>query len=778
MRSLLHTGVAALAICPLWASPAFAQDVPAKPATKAEAGQSEPSLLDDIVVTAQKREQNIQDVGIAISAFSGELGRSLGWRDSEAIASQTPGLVATSFSGGSSTGLFSIRGISQNDFADHQEAPSAVYVDGVYQATTSQTTSELFDVDRVEVLRGPQGTLFGRNATGGLVHIITKRPTDRFEGYANLTYARFDQVRAEGAVSGAIANGVRGRLSFLTDNANGYFRNTNVGTPAVRSYVFGGYPGRSDLPSDDLRGRNHQNFRAQLEFDLGSTTVLGLAVHYGRVNRVGNGYDHVPAPNGVEDFSATDFYGSPFDPRPNAEAPNVGGFVDKRSITYQANLNAKLGDIDLVTILSYSNSKKTYLEDVDASIYNISSFGTAQNTDIFTAEARLSGTHGAFNWTAGYYYLNIDGNYFSTFQFPAVTGASGAGVFDGFGYGIDLDYSLKTEAHALFGQVEFSVTDQLKLIGGLRWTNDRKNFNILAQCVNDPDPSVAPNTTCQDFILGGGFIIDDGRTALRRENSFLTWKAQLEYKPNEDLLFYAGYNRGVKAGSFSAPLDGFLTANQLSFRPEKLDAYEVGVKADIIRGLARFNASAFYYDYKDYQAFVFVGIASIVRNYASTIYGGEAELNLSPGQGLEIRGGLSLLNARVKNVEVGPNIFADQRTILAPDVAANWLIRKEFKLGSTRSLSFQYDGNYTGRQQYNTLNSALASGPGYTLMNARATYSFELGSAADAELAVFVRNLLDTANQTYGFDTSAFFGNAIRVYGPPRIVGASLNIKF
>ena len=160
------------------------------------------AILEEVVVTAQKREQNLQDVGVSISAFTGDQARALGWNNSEDIAAQTPGLVTASFAGDSTVSIFSVRGVGQNDFADHQEAPTAMYVDGVYIANTGAAGFQMFDVDRVEVLRGPQGTLFGRNATGGLMHIINKKPTEEFEGYADLTLGDFDQVRFEGAVSG------------------------------------------------------------------------------------------------------------------------------------------------------------------------------------------------------------------------------------------------------------------------------------------------------------------------------------------------------------------------------------------------------------------------------------------------------------------------------------------------------------------------------------------------------------------------------------------------
>ena len=733
--------------------------------------------VDQITVTAQKREQSAQDVGIAISAFSGDQVEKLGWRDSEAIAIQTPGLIATSFSGGSSTGLFSIRGISQNDFADHQEAPSAVYVDGVYLATTSQTTSELFDVDRVEVLKGPQGTLFGRNATGGLVHIINKAPTEEFEGYGKVTVAEFNQIKVEGAVSGAISETVRGRLSFLTDNADGYFENRNVGVQPARDNAFGGFPAASEDGGEDFRGRDHQNVRAQLDVDVAENAVLGFTLNYGVVDNIGNAYDTVPTPAGVIDLSTTDFYGTPVIADVNAEAPNIRGFVDKESISYTGDFNYSGDGWDLVAIVNYTESEKTYQEDDDGGPFNVATFGTDQDASTLTGELRLNGQSGDLNWTAGYYYLNIDGDFFGTFQFPAVTGASGPGVFDGFGYGIDLDYMLETNAHALFAQMEYDLSDQLKVILGGRWTSDSKDYSILASCVDDPDPAVAPNTTCVDFILGGGFVIDAGLTTLEKNDDFFTWKAQLEYSPSDNVLLYAGYNRGVKAGSFTAPLDGFLTVGELGFEPEKLDAYEIGLKSDLFDNRLRFNASGFYYDYTDYQGFVFVGLASVVRNFEAEIYGAEFEVIAAPTDGLEIRAGLSLLDATVFDVEVGPGTFVDQNMVLAPDVTANWLIRKEFPINNDDYLAFQFDGYYTSEQSYNTINGPLVTGDGYALLNASISYGFQLGDT-EAEASIFVRNLADEENQTYAFDLSAFFGNTIQVFGPPRIFGGSVSVKF
>ena len=170
------------------------------------------SALEEVIVTAQKREESIQDVGIAITAFSGEQLDALGITDSVAIAEFTPGVHISGNNAGY-TQQFTIRGATQNDFNDLAEAPNAVYIDEAYQAAGQAQLFSQFDMERVELLKGPQGTLFGRNATGGLVHYVTNKPTDEFEGYGDIQYGRYDTVRFEGAVGGPLAEGIKARIS-------------------------------------------------------------------------------------------------------------------------------------------------------------------------------------------------------------------------------------------------------------------------------------------------------------------------------------------------------------------------------------------------------------------------------------------------------------------------------------------------------------------------------------------------------------------------------------
>src|SRR5882757_1831507 len=210
--------------------------------------------LEEIVVTAQKREQNSQDIGISLSAISGADLSSLGAVTATDITKSMPAVVLTQPNGPSSFSL-AIRGVTQNDFADHQESPAAIYVDDVYVSQMAGLAFSLFDIDRVEVLRGPQGTLFGRNATSGLANFITRKPTDEYQGYADVTFGQRNLMRIEGAVNGAIWNGVDGRLSFESNHYDPLFRNTIGGAAdaengndwAVRGQLLFKLPNSSEL---------------------------------------------------------------------------------------------------------------------------------------------------------------------------------------------------------------------------------------------------------------------------------------------------------------------------------------------------------------------------------------------------------------------------------------------------------------------------------------------------------------------------------------------------
>lgn len=723
-------------------------------------GSTQAAVLEEVIVTAQKREQNLQDVGVSVSAFTGDQARALGWTSSEDVAAQTPGLIATSFSGDSSVSIFTLRGVGQNDFADHQEAPSAMYVDGAYIASTGAAGFQMFDLDRVEVLRGPQGTLFGRNATGGLIHIINRKPTDEFEAYVDATVGDFNQRRLEAAVSGPLTDSVLGRLSVLKDDADGYF---------------------DTVGGEDARNRDLLSWRGQLEFHPSDNTVINLKAWGNEVDKnIAGAYDFRPAYTEVGDI-ATDWQGTGDEyPEPNKGEQSPLGLIDKDAKGYSATVTMDFDSFTLTSITDYQDLKKYYLEDSDGNSSRTLEYWSDQDSQQFSQEFRFNGETEFMRWVAGLYYLNIDGEYKSRLDMPTFGGSS------------TNDFTLETTSWSAFGQMEYDITSALTLTMGLRWVDDKKDFAIDSFC--EPVSTLAPGAYFNDDSSSGFFgpndcswfssfdpsspVIVEVDEVIKqdRHDEDVSGKIQLDYTLTDDVLVYAGVSRGMKGGGFTAPLDGFLPADELTFKPEVLTSYEMGVKSTFLDGRARFNASMFYYDYSDYQGFVFQGLTSVVRNHDATIKGAEAEFYFSPSEGWDISLGVSALDATVQDVEVSTGVFKDQDMITAPDLTANWLVRKSWALESSE-IALQVDGQYVGEQQYNTTNSALTHGDSYKLWNAKASYVADHGDNS-WEVSIFAKNFGDEEYKTYAFDLGAFFGYTLEVYGPPRWVGAQFQYRW
>ncbi|WP_019529321.1 TonB-dependent receptor [Dasania marina] len=731
------------------------------------ATQLNAAILEEVVVTAQKREQNLQDVGVSISAFTGKQTRALGWNNSEDIAAQTPGLVTASFTGDSSVSIFSIRGVGQNDFADHQEAPTAMYVDGVYISNTGAAGFQMFDVDRVEILRGPQGTLFGRNATGGLMHIINKKPTEEFEGYIDLTLGDFDQVRVEGAVSGPITDNILGRFSLLRETADGYFDNK--------------YVDASGNKAKDLRVRDNFSWRGQLQFEVNDKSTINLSAWQNITDHAAGGvYDHIVTSAGTEFYGSdlyvngegnrTDGAGTADDyPGANEGAPNVQGQVDKDSHGLMMTVEIETDNFTVTSITDAQEISKYFQEDSDSTPASYLWYHAAADVDQFSQELRLNGESENLKWQGGLYYLNIDGEYNSRIDEPTFGGASVN------------NYTLKTESFSVFGQVEYDLTEALLLTAGVRWTEDEKEYDLTSECAETEDPGalalgVGPGTPYDcAYLLSFDDPFDNtvlslpGTQEFERRDEDYSGKLQLDWSLTEDVLMYAGVNRGMKGGGFTAPLDGLLPTDVLSYEPEILTSYEVGIKSEWLDGRVRLNASAFQYDYQDYQGFVFVGLTSVVVNNDATVTGGEVELYMSPADGWDISIGAAVLDTEVEDV-VGA--VGDQTKTTSPDLTANLLIRKSWEFNGG-DFAVQVDGQYVDEQELSTVNSPLAMTSSYTIWNARVSYAQE-----NWDIAAFVKNAGDKEYRTYAFDLAEFFGYSLEIYGPPRWVGVQAQYRF
>jgi iron complex outermembrane receptor protein len=246
-------------------------------------GVSHAATLEEIIVTAQKREQDLQDVGVSITAFTGDQMEALGWDNSLDVADQTPGLTTTSNTGDpGNIALFSIRGVSQLDFAEGQEAPVAIYRDEAYVSSPGASGAPTFDIQRIEVLRGPQGTLYGRNATGGLVHFISNKPTTEFEGDVGVTAGDYGQVGVTGVLSGPLSDTVQGRLAFYSNQDDGYIKN-RVGK--------------------DMRADDTMSVRGMLNFDIGDSSSLLLIGQHTKLDTTGGVYNSVASTGAGSDVA-------------------------------------------------------------------------------------------------------------------------------------------------------------------------------------------------------------------------------------------------------------------------------------------------------------------------------------------------------------------------------------------------------------------------------------------------------------------------------------------
>lgn len=725
------------------------------------------AVLEEVIVTAQKHEQSLGDVDISITAFTGNQLSQLGYTNTVDVAAQTPGL---NFSQEHPyvTGL-SIRGVSQRDFSSHNEPPVATYVDGAYVSTMGAAHAQMFDLERVEVLRGPQGTLFGRNATGGLLHYITRKPMEEFDAYAELTVADYSQVIFQGAIGGAITKNVLGRLSVASNYHDGWVKN-RIG--------------------DDLFDTGEYSLRGQLLFQISDQTDLLLKAHHTKDSANGAGFTHTPnayAPDGLgyrvgRDELATysEFIGSGalFQTCPGCDAfgyrepdtdPRTGSYdqvgdFDRDISGITGTLTVDLGGITLTSITDLFDMEMNVLQDIDASPIKQLDYYVEQDLKQFSQELRLNGKSERLTWITGVYYLNIDNQTaagLSPFNIAPFVGLHFPGAFVPYNTGFTADTD--TESWAIFGHLEYALTDQWSITTALRYTEDDKEADyVLSDDIPTPDLYFNRNTA-PNAVLGF-------------EN--VSAKVSVNWKPDDNTLVYLSYDRGHKAGSFNYP---FIPPNDLSpagvasffstlsYDQEELSSYELGYKSSFLDGRVRLNADLFYYDYKDYQASFFVDLVNFVGNLDAEVVGGELELFMSPTDRLELVLGVSWLDTEVKDVGMPDGSIQDRQLAMSPDFSLNGLARYTWPL-MNGNLAVQVDFNYSDEFCFSVVCNYSEQEDSYVVTNARVSYT----SGDDKwSVAAFVRNLADTEYRAYTVD-SAFVGVMTNTPSPPRWYGGTV----
>lgn len=736
-------------------------------ATDTYAQQS--ALADTIVVTAQKREQNVNDVGIAITARSGEQLRAAGVRESKDILRIAPGVVLDSVSSGGLSANLTIRGVAQSDFSPTQESPNSIYIDDVYLASSSAAAFPIYDLERVEVLRGPQGTLFGRASSGGLAHFVSKGPTDEFEGFGFVEYGRFNTINLEGAISGPISDRVRARIAGRFEDADGWWKNESPG-------------------GDDTFENKFYGVRGQLEADITDSFVANLIVSFDKKPKHNDGnYKGVvtyvdpmtgrPAPlpadlDGNGTGPGLDFVGyrDPFDDAQTSAFNNVGFFQNEKfSSTMKMEWAGE--NVTVTSISNYTNFEFDYIEDCDGGPIDYCNYGLGQQLDQFSQELRATGkaADDRLVWTAGVFYLNIDQDAYISFEYPLLSGSD-------FSFSDRNEIVQKASSYAAFGQLEYSLTESLTASVGLRYTRDKRDidsklyylelgngyFGGTGTVVYDPpllDYDFSPAT------VGDLSTVKDG---------LWTGKAQLDYMPTDDLLIYVKASRGQKGPGFNTNINGTISNADTPFGTETVWAYEAGAKATLAEGRAQLNLSGYYYDYKDFQGYTFAAFQNIIANYDGEFYGGEVELTATPIDTLYLSLGLSYLQSNLKDVPTFYSGVLDQEGVFAPEWTVNGLISKSFPIGSNE-LALQWSFDYIDDRYASIDNNFATFVEGSFVHNARVAYRF---SEPAVEVAAFVDNISNVDRQNFAFDLTTTGGNAVFSYAKPRWWGVSARVSF
>lgn len=757
----------AIGLAGLMAAPANAQD------GQSAADPDEGSVLrEEIIVTANKRQEKLQNVGIAATALSGESMAALGISSTTDLTKIVPALNVNYAN--PTVAQLSVRGVSQNDFADHLETPIAVYQDEGYIGTPSAVSVPAFDLERVEVLRGPQGTLFGRNATGGLIHYISASPTDHLDGYLEASYGRFNTYNVQGAISGPVAEGVRARIAFTRNKSDGPF--TNIVT------------GKHDAGDTD-----NWAVRARLSIDLGAATKLDLLGSFNRDDQHGS----------VWPFSATklnpDGLGTPVLPGETAAYPNLvlGGLISapcagcnllgykdadgdpwtvasnfpgylKRDIyKIQGKLTQEF-DWGTLTVLSdYLNVKKDYKYDVDMSPQNFFNYTSGQDYNQFSQELRLNGEGGSLKWVAGLYYLRMRGAYTQPLDldFGVYVGAPlCVGTSCTFAKNAAIPVHFETrdnvdvDSIAGFAQAEYALSPQVSVTGGLRYTHDRKKFHFGW----NPDLW----GTSQTFTPA--IVFDDARSF-----GNVAAKLQLDWRPAEGTLAYASVTRGHKGGNWAAPTFPPIDITALPHKQEVLTSYEAGVKTKLFGRLATFNASAYYYDYNDYQAFSLQGLGQSIFNKDANVFGGEAELRIFPVRGLDFAGNIALIDSKVKAVKLSSGALVDRQLPNAAPVQLTGLVRYAFALGGGE-LSLQASGKYMSGHYLTVLNEPSNYQKSYGTLDLRAGWVSE---DEKIDFSVFANNVTGTFYKVWALDVAAL-SLGLSAPGPRASYGARIRYNF
>lgn len=704
--------------------------------------------IEEIIVTAERREATVQDTALSITAVTGEQLDQIGAFDARSLGDNIPNVII--YNQGESI-VVNSRGIGTDDVSEMGDPGVAVHLDGVYMPRLRSANAAFYDIERIEFLRGPQGTLYGRNATSGSLNVIFNKPKQEFEAAIDFQYGNYDQKASRGMINIPVNENLALRGAFFFDNRDGYVEHS---------------PLRDSHDADDISGRISGLFTPTENISL----LLTADYHEETAGGIGLG---VPTVNFIT--------GAPINPR--GFAINTAPDIETEDGGFRAELNVEFDHWTLTWAPAYRMDDLVNLTaDIDGTPFSTSTLDRTTYSKQHTQELRATSTEPLFgwDWLLGFYY-------FDEKQDAFITGAFDLGFVK---LSSSFDTRVESDSVAVFANLERALTEQVKLIGGFRYTEDSKDLEqtnvstvsaFLPNPFNPMGPPIPfmPPPMVSNVSPGGNFDHFD-------------WKVGLNWTPNDNSLYYAHVSTAYKAGKFN--LDGS------SIRPEENLAFEVGSKNQFFDNSLQLNAAFFYNDYTDLQvsALEITGgvINNVTRNAAeATTWGFELEGLWAPVDALRLEASVAYLNAEYdsypRQLQVGPAAPPlplpgpppPPPMFMAVDLAGNELKHApdwNFTLAGQYTWQLQSLGSLTARVQVHgeadayldDFNNDTYFRESFTRTDVRVTYR-----TPDERFSVeaYAKNLEDKDVRNVFVN---FLITDISVYDPPRTYGVRASYKW
>ena len=699
-----------------------------------------PSELQEVVVTAQRSASGLQTTPLAVTPLSGPALKALNVTDLDSLALAVPGV---SFGDELGEAHIAIRGIGSDAVNPGTDPRVAYYQDGIYFGRPTAQLGGMFDLERVEVLKGPQGTLYGRNATGGAISVISRGPTAQASGYADVSYGNYNTVDFEGAIGGPIADNVAGRIAMQTKFHDGYGTNITTGS--------------------DIDNQTEGSVRASLRWDPSASLSFLTIADYHKENDRSGGLHFFGSDNPAIPIAGLALGGVvPSDSRNIASARDPFTKVQTYGITEI--VTATLDWAILKSYTSLRHSDATFGTNVTGTSLPITYGTSIENAHQVSEELQLSGDHGRLHWLAGalFFYEHVDASIAFPFNLLLFGGPNQIQQ----GYLVSGQQSDKSAAP--YVRLTYDITDEASLILGARYSFEEKIIDQTSQF-----DLTRPYSPSNPVIPSPGFPNNESK-----DYHQTTPTATFDYKLTPDVFLFATYTEGFKSGGFNPGIP------QAPYEPEKIKEYEVGIKSKELDGRMQINVDAFYYDYSNLQVTIIRGTNAIIENAATAaLYGADIDFAVLPISTLKIDGSIDLLHSEYKNYSSAnpafpgdpPISLSGKQLTQAPKYSGRFGAEYTWPLGAGH-LKLRGDYSYTSRTYFTPFNELALSQAGHSLTNASLNYT---AAGGGWHTGLYVSNLSDSKVIAQDFVASELFGGpVVGVLTPPRTYGLRFGVAF